>query len=375
MTIADDDTGGDPKAGVSEIGLRPVRGDRTAEWKARFDGHVLSLVGPDGQVALMLPRDEASRHIRFRWDVFRGRVVEFVVLQGLKAHAFRFSPHIRDCFFAWLPQKTLAERAQEARFHGAALVLFGMLQLYLADQLFPVWGAVLQAVGLVVLLRPLRGMHGLLGVTMLLAGLAMLFSPGVFLVAEGGDSFARVLATASGSVLLLWGIQQFSLLGPSYHLRPAETREPKRERERSRLVARVAMVSIAFALAYGIYAVGLFVVTQSTPALPTDSLIFLGLSLLSGLAGLVLLMRRQPPYLEARITAQLLIIVAVLYLSGIAAGYFSGMPFAFSQDILANGILRFDRPYVWAPLIVLLVLFQRWFLGRVEREAEEHLNG
>ncbi len=375
MSLAKDESGSEPIPAPRELELRGIRGDQSQVWRAVFDGDILSLVSPEDRTVLMLPREDAVRHMRFRWDVFRGATVAFEVLQGLKAHTFRCTPAQRDQFLAWLPQKSAAERAREVRLHAAVLILFGMFQLFFHAQLYPVWGAVLQALALVAMLRPARGMHGLLGLGMLLAGLAMLFSPQVLVLADGAGSLTRLLGTVSGSVLLLWGVQQFSLLGVHYQLRPPEHPEAVDAPLRSRLVFRVALCAIASAIACVAYAVGLYFVARQSAAPLDDVLIFALLSLLSALAAAVLLIRRRPPYLEARITGQMLIIVAVLYVSGVAAGLASGQSLALTRDILATGILRFDRPYVWAPLILLLILFQRWFLARVENEVEEGRNG
>ena len=360
-----------------EVVLRPLHGGPGEMWTVQLAEDLLSLLGPDGRLVMMLPREEAARHLRFSRDLVHGRVVSFVVVEGLKAYRFKGGSRALRTLLDWLPQRSQADVEREIRYYGMGLVALGAGLLVLRPFFHWGWGLALVGMGLFGIGWQQRVFFHVHGMFLAAVGLAFLFAPGAVL-GGGAAASAGLVHTALGSLLLVWSVQQFSLLGLNHQLRGARAhrQEPVAAgASRSRLVVRVAVCALLFSMAFGVYAVGIGVkAMQSTAAdwmsqpLFHDLLIFAMLALLTFGAGGVLLLRRRPSYLEAKITAQLLVIVAVLYFWGLTSGLGLGDSFSISRGILSAGLLRLEKPYVWAPLIVLVVLVDRWFVRAVERE-------
>ncbi|MBI2432021.1 MAG: hypothetical protein HYV26_04040 [Candidatus Hydrogenedentes bacterium] len=353
--------------------LRPVGGPHGEVWTAELADGLVSVYGPDGHLVLMLPSEEATKHVRFQRDLIHGRTIRVMVLEGLKALTFKASKEDTQALLHWLPQRDRAEREQEVRMYGVALILLGAAHLLFQDLLEWRWGLAFVGVGAAAVVWPRWKVYALNGVMLGCAGLALLFVAAPVTAAQQ----LRLMYTALGSLLLLWAIQQFSLLSAHHRLRTLYDAHRASlstgERHHSRLVQVVAVCAILFAVVFGCYAGGLYWAARTGGAALGDLVIFGGLSVLMVFSGVVLFLRRYPPYLEAKITAQMLIVVAVLYAWGLAAGFAQGMPFAFSRGILAAGLLTFEQPYVWAPLIVLVLLFDRWFVTAVEREVHREI--
>jgi hypothetical protein len=350
--------------------LRTVHGQGQEVWTAQLSDGLFVLNAPDGRLVMMLPLEAAAKHIRFQRDLLHGQTLRVNVLEGLKAHVFKLSPEDVEALLRWLPHRGSEELTQEVRLYGMALVLLGAAHLLFQDLLYWGWGLAFTGAGVAAVLHAKRRMFAVNGTILAFIGLMLLFATPF----PDTSATAHLVYTVLGSLLLLWAVQQFSLLGPHHRLRTVhdaqrESLSPGR-RHRSRLVQAVAVCAVLLALVFSIYATALFFTSQRGTAPANDFIIFGGLAALFAFSAVVLFLRRYPPYLEAKIVAQLMIATAVLYAWGLTAGYALGDPLAFSRGMLAAGLLRFEEPYVWAPLIVLLLLFGRWFIQAADRDAE-----
>jgi hypothetical protein len=367
------------------LNLVPIHGSAAECWEVQLQDELLTLLGPDKRTVMMIPQADAVRNVRFHRGLLKGWIVSFTLMEGMRSYSFRCDRKQRTTLLAWLPTKDLKQSEREIQLHGAAVTLAGAMGLLFQSILF--WGCAMALVilGLVAACFPNRSRYAMNGLALLTLGVLFLFYPIGQVATALTPEELHLLNTALGAGLLLWGIQQFSQLSVNARLRAA--RDSCREERvlqgphTSTLVRRVAGCAVVFAVLFGGYATALYL--KLTPETDTaftlkfatlqtstfnDILIFLVLTLLLLTVALLLLFRKRPPYLEARITAQLIIIVAVLSFWGFAAAGSMGETLSFSRGILSAGLLRFDQPYVWLPLIVLLILFNKWFLTKVEKE-------
>lgn len=348
--------------------LRTTKGNDL--WKVQLGDGLFSLYAPSDRLVMMVPIEQATSYLRIHRDLLHGETLRVSMLEGLKFHTFKVSKLDHAELFAWLPRRAPEYLAKEVRLYGVALILLGAGFLIFQEHLDWAWGALLVATGVAAVLDSRPRIYALSGAVLAFIGMMMLFRD----APATPTPLLRLLCTSLGSLILLWAIQQFSLTSPNHQLLTLHDTQRESfspgERHGSRIVKTVALCAAAFAAVFACYAAGLYWSAGREQALLADYVIFGGLSVLMAFCAAVLFLRRYPPYLEAKITAQMLITVAVLYAWGLAAGFAQGEPFAFSRGILAAGLLRFEQPYVWAPLIVLLLAFHRWFIGAVEREVQ-----
>jgi len=385
MDATADEQGLDEQTGTT-VRLPTLGGSAGEAWSAELAEDILTLHNPDGRMVIMLPREEAAHHLRFRRDVLHGRTVSFVVHGGLKAHRFKCGHAALQALLAWLPRKPVAALEQEVRYHGVALVVLGTVHLLLDQWLYWAYGVVFTAVGLAGICYPRRAMYVVFGAATAVIGGVLLFVPETGLAVDGLAQGHRLLLVALGGMLLFWGIQQFALLGIDHQLHASRlvSAESRQAGAPSRIVLSVAVAAALFSAAFSAYAVVLAVLFLRQGAdvadvaqggaprqLFNDAVLFAGLALVSGFAAAVLYLRRATPYLEAKITAQFLLVVLMLYGGGLAVNAAQGGPIAVTEGILSAGLLGLDRPYVWAPLIAAVLAFGRWFTRAVERELQQ----
>jgi len=218
--------------------------------------------------------------------------------------------------------------------------------------------------------------YGVNAAAMFVASLVLLFAPVPLGLRSGADlETARLLATGLGSLLIIWSVQQASLLGPIHRLRLARAhRDARNARER-------APSSAVKAIAWTVGALGVFFLAH---------LGWLGMQARAGagegliedwilhgvVSGTLLLLagsmwvRGFRSYVEAKLAAQFALMLAVFYAAG--AGTMLWSAEALGPQVLRMGFLAWSQVYVWAPLVVLVVVFNRWLAGRVERELEEN---
>ena len=352
--------------------LEPVSGD--GPWTVRLGPDLMTLAGPEGDAVLTLHQTEAARYMRFANDVFRGRTLSFVVVARLKKHRFRCTKEQLAALLAWLPRKGPEETAREIRYSGIGVALFGVLHLLMPQHLFWGCGVSLFAAGGVGIAAPRREIYLLNGVLMTVVGLWDLYP---WRPAEN-----HLLSVVVGSILILWGIQQISMLEANRQLRAAREIRDRHAAFRpgkSGVTHWAGLANVVAALVFGVYAIAVLAsvpfrmtagaMSGFAPVLP-DLGVFAVLAVLTGLSAVVLLLREKATYLEAKVSAQLLVTATVLSFWGVAFSFDAGAPFSFFGGIFAADLYSFTRPYVWISLIVCVVGFNRWFARVMDRELE-----
>ncbi len=355
------------------LSLRPLRGTSPEPWEVRLDEDTLSLASSEGRVIMILPRGEAARHLRFGYDLFRGRFVSFVLAEGLRAHSFSCALAVLQTLLGWLPHKPVEAQAHELRLNSAALVLAGTAGLLMADIFGRGASVLLILAGTAGMIRGTRFHYGVNGLALLAAALWLLFGAPLTGIAVPLET--RTATTGAGAVLLLWAIQQFSLLGPRQRLSAARKHLAQSSFEGealvSALVRRVAKAAILAAAPLAVHAVALLAGGFSpSPAGMTTVIMLYGapaLALLGSAA--VLWTRRRPAYAEARLTAQFILVIMVLYAGGWGVCLANGTP-GFPEGALAEALPLVTRLYVWIPIVAGVVLLNGWFARRIDRELQ-----
>lgn len=369
--------GMDPESGRISLKLRPIHGSKSEFWTVLLDEDILSLSTADGRLVMMLPREEAARHLSFDWDLFHGRTVAFEVVEGMKAHRFRCGRRELLRLVRWLPLKPREEIEREARHYGVAVVVVGVVQLLFPAYFPQATGLAFVLQGLAMVCVPKRPMYAVNALLMLVVGLVLLFNPRpVAAHVKDAIDWAQVFRTGLGSMLLIWSIQQFSLLGVKYRLRVARARairrSPGEEAPASPVVRKVMWGVTALAALLVGQVGGLFVQMGLGRDLPMlrDWVLCLTLAALTIGMVVVLRLRPQAAYLEARVAGRFGVVLAGLYSIGVLNIDIEGnLPFP--PDILWIGLFALGHPYVWIPLVLLVIGFDWWFSRAVSRELTQ----
>lgn len=366
-----------PGANPARISLRPVMGRASETWEVVLEADLLWLHAPDGRVVMMLAREDAARHLRFDWAVPHGRVVSFMIVEGLKTYRFRCGRRALTALLDWLPRKPKEAMEREVRLYGAAIVLTGVLQIALPDYFSRTWGLGFVLIGLAAMFYAKPPMYALNALLMLAAGGVLLYAPRHVPVMAGMRiDLKQVFPTGLGSVLLIWGVQQFALLGANHRLRVARLRVAASSLPEDRLPSPVvrqvrwAVILLAALLLGQVAGLFLQVYLGTTPPALRDWVLCLTLACVAMGAVGVLRWRRRAAYLEARIAGQFTVVLGTLYAAGVFNVPIQGS-LPFPPDILWIGLFALRQPFVWLPLIVLVLLFNRWFGKAVERELED----
>ena len=364
---------------VVSLKAHPVKARAGILWTIRLDTDVLTIVNTEDRAVFQVHREEAARYVRFSRDVFRGRTVTFVIIEGMRSHSFQCTKEMLRKLLAWLPNKSPHEIANEVRISAAGLVLFGILHLILPGVLFWGWAFPLFLVAACGFIAPKARMFLANGVLMVCIGLLDLVPWSLTAAAYPMlPPEMQAIPIAVGSILILWGIHQISLKGPSQQLRAART---VRDRQtaflpaRSRVVRLIGGCNVAAAVFFGLYAfTTLLDAPQSFEAQTqsVDAVVLGTLMLLSACSAAVLLLRKRAGYLEAKVSAQCLIFVAELILLAVLNKQF-GSPAAVSAAgaLYVRLLTLLWRPYVWGGLILCVLAFNRWFAREVDKELEE----
>jgi hypothetical protein len=362
-----------------ELYLQPIKGKGQEPWRATLENDVLSLFSPDGRLVMMLPREDAARHLRFAWDLFRGRTIAFIVVEGLKSHRFHCDAADQDALIEWLPTRRQTELAREVQWYGAGMVAFGALELALQDTFGGVWGLLLVLLGLVNLLDPRRRWYAANGSVLLLLSLFILFNPDrIQTGASGNLNAAHLLSTAAGILLVIGSVQQFSLLSPNNRLRAVRVRDERARHHGEQRSGVVLGTIVVLAMTAGLFLGHLAALFAAQPAAEDvffgwDFVLFLALTGALTFIAAVLWFRRGNPYFEAKLAGQAVTVLLVIYVAG-AISLVYQQQFTFSAGILRQGMALLVMPWVWIPLILLLVIFNRFFARAVDREldSKEH---
>jgi hypothetical protein len=359
--------------------LRPIHGKTDEAFTVSLEDELLSLISPDGRMVMMLPRGEAVRHLRFNFDIFRGRTVSFVVIEGAKAYTFKCPLLELEQLLSWLPQKPQVEREREVRHYAVALILLGTGMLLFQEFFFGPWALLLTLAGVSCVVLPHRFMYGINAGIMFFISMVLFFSPRPLGLSPGENiETVRLLSTGLGSVLILWSVEQMSMMGPIHRLRMArehyaagslnfcdDTPAPA-----VRLVALGMLLLGLFFLAHlGWVAVLEWRGLGSQEGNVYDWLLYATASFTTLVGALALYIWDYRAYLEAKIAGQFSIVLFVFYAAGITKmALQDNLPL--SPYALSEGLFAFANIYVWVPLVVLVVLFNRWFTRAVEKDLE-----
>ncbi len=368
---------------VPSFTLEPIHGGAEAAHTVSLEPDLLSLSAPDGRLVMMLPRDEAVRHMRFNIDVLRGRTVSFVVVEGLKAYTFKCPPLVLRQLLGWLPQKPRAEEEEKVRRYGVVLILIGVVLLLFPDFFFRGWALALVVTGVADVLIARPAMYAMNAATLFFMSLVLLFG-GVLLgrpVAvhppEEALPAVRLLTTGLGSLLIVWSVQQMSLLGPVHRLRMAReqshTVSQDVQRAPSRAVQAVALVLLLlgalFSAHLGWVAWLTHTAAANAPAGYAGWLLYAAAAGATLGAAAVLAARRFRGYTEGKVAGQLAVVLAVFYGAGLTTLAMESEA-SFSPYVLGAGVEAFVNVTVWAPLVALVILFNRAYTRIVEKELE-----
>jgi len=358
------------------------------KWTLRLESDILTLIRPGNRAVLKLHRDEVARYLRFTRDLLRGRIVTFVLIQGAKKYSFRCTREEQKVLLRWLPEITPSYLTRQAQLACIGVALFGMLHFLISRGLFWICGTWLIFAALLGFMLPTRKTFLVNGVVLIMAGLWDLStgSPVDFRPWSVPPE-DRVIPVLIGSLVLMWGIQQISMLGPNQLLRVVRAARDERVSflpQESGTVRRIGRLNIVATLIFAVY-VGAMLLGISQNAgkyagagrppsiepLVRDCIIFGVLTLLTIFSAIRFLIRKPPAYGEAKVSGQLLVSVAVLSLWSFISNVNLAQPSTLLNGAVTANPLVFTRSYVWGSLILCVLGFNRWFTHAVDRELEE----
>lgn len=372
------------------VELRPAKGGEP--WKLEFRSSIASLRSPDGRDVLTLPCEDIAAYMQLFRDLFRGWVVKVSVGEGLQSYTFSCAKQEAHTILHYLPHKSTQEVRKQVRLHGLLLALFGVFYWLLPDP-FAWWkGAGLLAAGAVGLFYPRLRMHLAYGLLLFAVGISQLLASQA--VAPTGPAeldFVYILSTVTAIVLFCLAVQQLVLLGAPAQVRSARVRSTTAKDDETTAVAAQLPLVRKVAVAAGVVGLAMWayasvVICATWAGLPTgawtptvrysDAALaevvassFLGVTCLT--SGLFLLALRRPAYGEAKVTAQMLIVLVFVFLWGGVLDFDTANPWLVLGALMPTGIRAFARPYVWASLILALVLLNKWFERHLDRELKE----
>ncbi len=352
-------------------------------WTIRLEPEILTLLSPKNSEVFQVLREELARYIRFKHDLVHGYTLLFTIVEGVRSYAFTCTKVQAMKLLNWMPHKSAADVERDIRRSGIAIALLGMLDLVVAQRMGMGMGLVLMALGALGYFRPQRALHAVNGVTLLATGLWDLFM-GSFVASDGSSAVlvSCVIALATGIAFIVCGIQQFYMLSPNEHARVAREMRDKRvllRMQRSHVVRLIAEFNIGAAALFGSYAIAVSLLARSGGGDPMaglasawakpDLVVFGAASLLSLVSAVVLLVQARPAYAEAKVSAQVLLGVAVFAVWGMIFNLVGGSDFSFFGDVVYTDHVVY-APSVWGSLIASVLMFNRWFGRAVDRELE-----
>lgn len=345
------------------IPLRPVKGNRDADWSLTLDDHMLTLTAPDSRVVMMLPREDAVNHVRFLWDVLRGPVLLLEVVPGLKGYHFRNGPNLQDTLLEWLPQRSNERVAREIRAHGAFTLLFTLI-LFQFPHLFPTRAvAIANLAGILLVAWPLRRVVPASASALVVAGGLLLYHAAFTAGLENVVDNARAYVTASGALLLLWGIQQVAIMSANHRLEAARSEHPDSTAFPQPLSARVWYVTGGACLLVATLLGGVLWRLFATGQPHTAEIALHAAPMLATLGmAIILFFRAGRGLLEAKLSVQWLIVVLVV----LAYGLLHGDPDP-NASVVQTGLRHLSRAHVWLTAVALILGFNaafRYWLSR-----------
>lgn len=370
----------DARTSSLTIHLSPVNGPREEVWTLRIQDDLLMLTRPREQRVLTVHVEEAARYVRFDYCVGLGRTLSLSVAEGMKPYRFRCDKAVVTALLNALPRKDMQLGRRDVRYSGLAVALFGLLHLLLPHHLEAETGLLLALTGLIGALICARRVYAANGIALIGAGLWDIGPLLMNAVPQGANApGSGLIALATGSAMLIWGVQQFAMLSPNQELRLARTARDERAElrpQQSRVIRAVSVVNAVAAAAFGGYSV--LVITAACArlgaeldaALP-DVLGFAVLALAALGTSIAIRFRSHPPYREAKVSGQLILFVACLSVWSIILRFRPDAPLDFVGGIFSADVALYSRPYIWASLIASVLLFNRWFTRAVDRELEE----
>lgn len=370
----------EPRIAPTYLQLHPLRGRRNEFWTMQLTEEILTLIGPDNKSVLEFHRDEAARYMRFSYDLFRAHVVSLVIVEGLKTYSFRCNRVHISKLLSWVPQEPPPLRARSIRRAALIAALFGLLFLVLPQHALRFWGAPLLAAGALGYFIPRWWVFALDGTLLVAAGLHALALHSLTVHPEMEQPEYLFPPLVVGSLVILSGIQQFSMLGPNQRLRAARAVRDLRAAflpERSALVRRVGTLNIEAASVFAIYLLTVLLRILLSRGSPTfhdclpDLVSFAMLIPLCLASGLFFLHQRNPLYVEAKVSGQFLIAVSALVVWGAVLTFVESGPMAVIGGVFSPRLFSSTRPYLWATVIAAVVGFNRWFTHHFDRELEE----
>lgn len=342
--------------------LTPLAGGPPAT--LHLDNDILSLRSDDDNLLLMLPREDAALHVRFEWRLPHGRTLTFVIVEGLRSYTYRANAAVVRALLDWLPLRPREALAGELRWLGVGAVALGTAMLLFPHaQSWPYAGVLVILAGCVSTLRSARNQYALNAALFLLLGLGLLFAP-PFLLPEA----AAYWPTGFGAALLLWGIQQASLLNPQHLLDRSQAlrKAPRRIlREGSRVHIVMATITLGCALPFA--ALAWQHRDSLTMVLSFSAMMFASLGIAVGL-----LLRGRHSYQELQLGGQWALVCLYFLTYGLVwhAVLFATDPTPYPLGPVYN----FHLPAVSLPLIVVVVAYnlvlKRVIGVRLERGEE-----
>jgi len=371
--------------------LQPMDKAEKEPWVTTLEPELLTLYKPDDTPVLYLHQEEAARYVKIDFDLFRGSIVTFVIVEGLKSFSFRCDREQIRALLDWLPQKDAVEEAKEIRRSALVVALFGTLHmLLLSFNIFWGWGVVMLVVGALGFAIPKRSrrVHLANGLVMIAIGLWDLFQLFVQMLSGAVEvqqipQEDLIVPIVIGSVLILWGIQQLSMLSPKQQLRTSRALHDAQSdfvAKSSPMLHKVGFVNVIVAISFAMYALAVLIVllirseTNGVPivfasTLP-DLLVFGAVSVLAFAMGVTFLVSKRPAYVEAKVAMQALIAVGIFTFWGVLFRAITEGPMACFGGIFSGDLTHFIKPYVWMSMVLLVVVFNRWFAGVIDRDLE-----
>ncbi len=329
----------------ASIPLTPLAG--AARATLHLEDDILSLRTEDGNVLLMLPREEAAGHVRFEWRLPAGRTLTFVIIEGVRSYTYRASAAVVRALLDWLPLRPHEALAGELRWHGVGAVALGtMMLLFPHEQLWPYAGVLVVLAGCVSTLRSARNQFAVNACCFMLLGLALLFAPPLLM-----PQAWAYWPTGFGAGLLLWGIQQAALLNPQHLIDQSQAMRhvPRRIlREGSRIHIVMATITLGCALPFAALAL------QHRDSL-SMALSFAALAVASLGIAVGLLLRGRQSYQELQLGGQWALVCLYFLTYGLVwhAVLFATDPTPYPLGPLYN----FHLPAVSLPLIAVVVAY------------------
>lgn len=369
--------------------LQPIASCGT--WSARLERDVVTLYNAENKQVLIVPRDEVASHVRFAWDVFRGRTVSFVPFPGMKPYTFRCGKATFEKLRGWLPSKSPEETANEVRLNAIAVALFGIFFLMRYVDFHWIWGLTFLAAGAIGIFYPKRSLYLLNGLVMFSFVIGQIVVAGGFGGPGPGAIYetSQLMSVIAICVFACWSVQQLSMLQANAQVRAARLRGmadafaiPAGSSMLVRTIGRAALITSITLWIYiaGVMAVRALDLYTTDTADPTwisqgraDQVVLPVLAVFTLLAGIYLMRRKRPAYFDARIVAQVLIVIVVCALWGLLGIFRPTAPLSFFGPLLTSGGFMLLKPYAWITLLILVIGFNRWFSKAMDAELEQAL--